>query len=362
MCGADLDGALGHLAVFAHHAHGVALLGARDSLLRQGDGIAGLGLLNAHAQVQAGQQLALGVGHLGAQRDLARGGVHRQVGEQQLSCLGVLRTIAHHEFDTGGLCAACTLELSTFHGPSQLKDVARRLGEVHVHGVDLLHHRQGRCFALSHERTFGNQSPADAARDGRGHTGITQVDVCRTYGSPGGGHICLCLLFGSFGIHKILFADGVGTHQRAVAFHLSTGLCEVGLGLGQACARAFRCGGVGSGVNAEQRLPCLHITAFLEKALLQDACGASTYLCNPRGLHTARQFGDQADIARRCRHHTHLNRWHLRPSSGCLAIRLATRGEKQCCCCQGNQRDSPAGGKGAKGGSCRCITQHGSPF
>src|SRR3989344_1656798 len=73
LCGADLDGALGHLAVFAHHAHGVALLGARDSLLRQCDGIAGLGLLNAHAQVQAGQQLALGGGDLGAQRDLARG-------------------------------------------------------------------------------------------------------------------------------------------------------------------------------------------------------------------------------------------------------------------------------------------------
>jgi hypothetical protein len=76
--------------------HRVALRRARDGLLRQRDGIAGLGLLQAHAHVQAGQQARPGVGQFGTQRDLAGGGVHRQVGEQQLAGQGVFGAVVEH--------------------------------------------------------------------------------------------------------------------------------------------------------------------------------------------------------------------------------------------------------------------------
>src|SRR2546427_7348116 len=52
------------------------------------------GLLHAHTHIHAGQQQSLGIGHLGAQRDLAGGAVHGQVGEQQLA-LEFIRSEEH---------------------------------------------------------------------------------------------------------------------------------------------------------------------------------------------------------------------------------------------------------------------------
>jgi hypothetical protein len=43
-------------------------------------------------------------------------------------------------------------------------DLAGRLREVHVQRVDLLDHRQLRGLALAHQRAFGHQRAADAAR------------------------------------------------------------------------------------------------------------------------------------------------------------------------------------------------------
>ena len=65
---------------------------ARHRLLRQQRSPSlGLRLLEPHAHVHARQQQAVRVRHLGAQRDLARGRVDRQVGEQQLARLRVAR-------------------------------------------------------------------------------------------------------------------------------------------------------------------------------------------------------------------------------------------------------------------------------
>ena len=60
------------LLVSADHQHRVAGRTAGHGLLRQQDGAVAAGLVHPHLHVQAGQQIALGVGHLGAQRHLAR--------------------------------------------------------------------------------------------------------------------------------------------------------------------------------------------------------------------------------------------------------------------------------------------------
>ena len=251
MCGIDLDGALRHLAVLADHADRIALLCACDRLLGQGDGVAGLCLFNPYAQIQTGQQFAFGIGHLRTQGDLAGGGVHRQVREQQLSCLRVFRSIAEHQLDAGRLAAACALELPAFHGAAQLEHVAGRLGEVHVHRVDLLHHCQCGRFALADQGAFGDERAANTAGDGGGHAGIAEVDVGGTHGGLGGSHVGLGLFFGRLGVHKVLLADGIGRNQGAIAFCLGAGLLEIGLCLGQAGARALCGSSVGGGINAE---------------------------------------------------------------------------------------------------------------
>ena len=340
------------------------MLRACDRLLGHGDGVAGLRLLDAHPQVQAGQQLALGVGYFGAQCDLAGGGIDRQVSEQQLAGLGVFRSIPEHQLDAGSFGVARAFELAAFHRAAQLEDIAGRLGEVHIHGVNLLHHGERGGFALPDQGAFGHQRPANAARNGRGHVGIAQVDVGGAHRCLGGRHVGLCLLFGSFGVHEILLADGVGAHQRAIAFDLGAGLGEVGLGLGEAGAGAFCCCGVGRWVNAEQGLACLDVTAFLEQPLLQDAGRAGSDLCHARGLDAAGQLGYQPDIPGRCSDHADFHGRHLGPTRRRFAIGFAAGNQEHN---NGTGRHKgecfSAVGRG-KGRDDGCVTQfgHESPF
>jgi hypothetical protein len=87
-------------------------------------------------------------------------------------------------------------------------------------------------------------------------------------------------------------------------------LRQVGLG---ACQRGP---GVGRrrlhlrGVDLEERLPGLDVTAFAEQALLHDARGTRAHLGHAQGLQSPRQLGDQADLAQRHGDHAHLGRGH----------------------------------------------------
>ena len=251
---------------------------ARDRLLWQGDGIGGLRLLQLHAHIQARQQIALGIGHFSAQRNLAGGRVHRQIGKQQASWLAVGRTVFQHDAHACGVLAARFLELAALHGTAQLQGFAGGLREVDVHRVDLLNDRQRRGFALPDQRAFGHQRAADAARDRRRHAGVVQVDAAGLHGGFANGHIGLGLLVGGHGIGVLLLADGIGRQQRLVAVGQRLGLDQVGLGAGQRGLGALQGSGVGRSVNGEQRLPGLDIAAFAEQALLHDSGGTGAHL------------------------------------------------------------------------------------
>lgn len=93
------------------------------------------GLAQLDPQVQAWQQFTLGVGHLGAQGDLACGGVHGQVGKQELARVLVLSSIAQDQAHARCVFALRALELAAGHGFGQLKNVVCRLSEVDVDRV-----------------------------------------------------------------------------------------------------------------------------------------------------------------------------------------------------------------------------------
>ena len=313
----DLNGTRRDLAIGAHHHHAVTLIGARDGLLRHRDGIVCLRLFDAYAHVQSRQQLAIGVRHFGAQRDLAGRRIDGQIGEQQLARFGVEAAVFEHQLDTRGLGARRTLELTRGHGVAQLHHFGGGLRKVDVHRVDLLHDGELRCLALADERTFGHECASDAARDRRGDAGVAQIDIGRGEGGLGGGHVCLRGTLGGDGIHVVLLADRVGLDQRLEAVGLRSRLREVRFGTCHAGLRALQGRLIWRRVDREQRLPCAHIAALAEQALLQDAGGARADLCHARGLETARQFGDETDITLRNGHHAHLGRWWR--ASGCTA-------------------------------------------
>ena len=142
------------------------------------------------------------------------------------------------------------------------------------------------------------------------------------------GHIGGGLLLGGDGIGVFLLADGVGLDQWLVAFGQCRGLRQVGFGACLAGPGAGSCGGIGRCIDREQRLARLHIAAFAEQAFLQDAGSTRPHLCDPRGFQAARQFSNQADIARRHRDHADLGRRRgTRTCSGRIA--LAATGQKQ---------------------------------
>ena len=137
---------------------------ARHRLLRQHDARRRLAPAPA-ARARTGRAAAaLGVGHLGAQRDLAGGGVHRQVGEQQLARLRVVRCRLPARTRTLAASLPARLNWPLSIARRKRSTSLAGLGEVHVHRVDLLDHRQRRGLALADQRAFGDQRAADAAR------------------------------------------------------------------------------------------------------------------------------------------------------------------------------------------------------
>ncbi|MDT4842860.1 hypothetical protein FQZ97_767750 [compost metagenome] len=286
----------------------VALLGARDGLLRHRDRVRHLGLLELHAHVQAGQQLALGVRDLGAQRDLARGRVDREVGEQQLAVLPVVGAVFEHHADARGFFAAGTLVLAGGHGAAQLEHVGGRLREVHVQRVDLLHHGQLGGVALADQCAFGDQRAADAARDGRGDIGVALVDLGGLQQRAVGGHVGVGRLGGGHGRRVFLLAHGVGFDQRLVAVGQCLGLHGVGFGAGQGGLGVLRGGHQRCRVDAEQQLAGLHVAAFAELALEQDARRAGAHLGDARGFEAAGQLGHEAHVGGLDRHHADFRR------------------------------------------------------
>ena len=300
--------------------------------MRNRDGVAGLRLLDAHTHIKPRQQVALGVGHLGTQRHLAAGRVHREIGEQQLAGQRVLGAVFQHQPHAGRCAAVGRLELARLHGAAQLERVVGRLREVDVHRIDLLDQRQLRGLALTHQGTFGDQRAADATRNRCRDRGVAQVDVRRLHAGAADRDIGLGGFPCCHGVGIFLLAHCVGFDQRLVSLGQRLGLASVGLGARQA---GFGAGGgrcVRCRIDAEQRLALLDVAAFAEQPLLQDAGRASPYLRHARGFQAPGQFCYQTDVARSGDHHADLRRRRCSAAAGRRGlgrIALAARGEEQ---------------------------------
>ena len=271
----------------------VALGGAGDGLLRNQHGFGNLRLIEQGPHIHARQQRAVGVGHLGAQRDLAGAFVDGQVGEEQRALLAVFASVVELDAYGGAFTPFGMLELATFQTGLQAHDGRGGLGDVDVDRVDLLHGGQRRGGPLADQRALGDQRPADAAADRRGDGGVGQVDLGRPEGGTGHADVGRCLLLGGHGIVIVLPADGVGLDQRGVAGDLlggqllgRDGPVQRGLGTVDGSFQRGR-------IDLEQLLAGLHVRAFLEQPFFQDAGGAGANFGHARGFDTAGQvFGD----------------------------------------------------------------------
>jgi hypothetical protein len=103
-----------------------------------------LGLRQAHAHILAGQQQAVGVGHLGPQRDLAR--VASTVRSENSSLPGLGNSLPSSS-TTRTAAPSRHAQLFGGNGLAQAQHVGGGLGEVHIHRADLLDDGQLRGLA-----------------------------------------------------------------------------------------------------------------------------------------------------------------------------------------------------------------------
>ena len=200
--------------------------------------------------------------------------------------------------DAGRVGAAGGLELAALDGAAQVEQLGRRLGEVDVHRIDLLDHRQRRRLALADQRAFGDEGAADAARDRRRHRRVAEVDLRALQACLGRRDVGLGGLLRRDGVDVVLLADRVGFDQRLVALGLRRRLRQVGLGARDRRLDRRDLALQRRRVDLEQQLAGLDVAAFDEHALQQDARHARAHLGDARGLEPAGQLGDQADRLR----------------------------------------------------------------
>ena len=207
-------------------------------------------------------------------------GVYGDVLEEELGRDGVGLAVVEHDLD---VAAVGLLPLAGAQRLAQREQLGAGLGEIDVDRVDLLDGGQVRRLAFAHQRSFGDERAADAPGNRRRHPGVFQIE--RGLGKPRFG-----LFPGGLGRVEFLLADGVDLHQRAVALHQELGRGNVGFG-------GFIGALVGTRLDAVEQLPFLHVAAFFEKALFQDAFDAGAHLSRAVGFEPAGEFAAQHGAA-----------------------------------------------------------------
>ena len=107
------------------------------------------------------------------------------------------------------------------------------LGDIDVHGVELLDGGQRRGLAGGDQRAGGDRGAADAAGNRRLDAGVIEVDARGLQGRPGGRDLGLGLLERRLGIIIILLADRIDFYQLPIPFGLEPDRREIGFGPGQ---------------------------------------------------------------------------------------------------------------------------------
>ena len=123
----------------------------------------------------------------------------------QRAGVGVLAAVVGDEPDPG-LALAGALELAGLQVAPQPQHLVRRLGQVHVDRVDLLHRGQQGGLGRLHVGPLGHRRAADAARHRRGHGRVAEVDPGRLLGGARRRHVGLPRLQGGHGVVVVLLA------------------------------------------------------------------------------------------------------------------------------------------------------------
>ena len=319
-------------------------------MLRQQDAGRQFGLRQTHAHILARQQQAVGIRHFGTQRDLPRGGVHRQIGKQQLAGTRQLAAVFQHDAHCRRSIAGVA-QLPGRQRLAQTQYVAGGLGEVDVHGVGLLDHGQLGRLGLAYQRAFGHQRLPDAPGNRCTYGCIVKVDARGLHRSLRAGQVGLGLLVGRHHVDVFLLADSIGFDQRFVAFRLRRRLGQIGLCLAQRGLRAVHRRLVNGRVDPVQRLAGLDFAALLEQALEDHAIDTGAHLRHPHRADAARQLCLQRDRSGRDDNHTDLGRRHTATAAAAAGRRalLGAAGCQQ----QGGGQNSKAEAARAYGGQER---------
>jgi len=313
------------LGIDRHHQRAVE--GAHDCLLRHGDRAGAYALFDAHAHVHAGQQHALRVRELRAQNHGARLRIDHRFREQQLPGLRVGAAVLGHQRQFCLHAIASGLA----HDLAQPGHLDRRLRERHIDRIQLLHDCQRILVVRRHQRAFGDQRAADAARDRGGDGRVRQIESgrfqCRARSGDRGarsGHIGRCQPLCRLQVVEFLLADRIRLDQCLVAVDACGGLREVGLGarqpgFGLADIRLRAVVGclIGRGIDLEQRLAGAYLAALAEDAPLHDAADTGADFGRAHGLDPPRQFADVRYLFGLDRDHRH-HRWRRSACAGRL--------------------------------------------
>ena len=249
--------------------HGVPLRGPDDPLLGGQDGLLHHALLHDGAQEHPGQQQVARVRGHDAHGERPGRRLHGDVPKLQGAFLGIRRPVLEEQADLPAGFAVGAQAPALQVAP-EAQQLGRRLGHVHVDGVELLDDGERGRLVGRDQRPVGDAGPADSAGDRCRDARVAEID-------PGGLDRRLPvldlrprLLHAGGGVVVVLAADRIFRQQFPVPLGLQFERRQVGLRLGER-----RPGGlVGhlerSRIDLVQQLAGLHVRAFLEQALLDD--------------------------------------------------------------------------------------------
>jgi hypothetical protein len=159
----QLDRPRRDLVVGAHHQHGVALGAAGDGLLRQQDGLGAVACTSRTLTYRPGSSRPCGLGS--SARRLTWPVAASTSGRRTAACRAAGRSLPSSSTTrTSAGAAPGALQRPGLHRLAQRSTSLAALGEVDVQRADLLDQRQLGGLALAHQRAFGDQRAADAAR------------------------------------------------------------------------------------------------------------------------------------------------------------------------------------------------------
>ena len=287
------DGDLLQFAVRPGGQHVRAFGVAQQGVARNQVGVAIDRLLQPHPHVHARQQVAARVLEQRPHGDVVRARIDRQVGKRQRAAARVLGPVGQQQPHPN------LVRRHAFQGAGadlllQLHHLGGGLREVHVDGIDLLHHRQRRGLAFADQRAFRHQRAPRPPVDGRGDAGVVQLQLGALQVGAGQGDLGpgLAFLCHAFGV--VAFADGAVRHQVRVAAQLVGGGGQVRLRPRQVGGFGIVGGLQGGGIDLEQGGAARHVLAFLVQARGDDARHAGAHLGLAIGFQPARQFGGDA--------------------------------------------------------------------